>query len=98
MSTESSNQQQERMNELAWDAQHAKERLAMRDRFTAGAVRTEVYRHNRIIFDAWQYVSPSGKIISLPGTRQELLDATKVYREKVSAAEVPANCKTTKTG
>ena len=70
----------------------------MRDRFTAGAVRTEVYRHNRIIFDAWKYVAPSGNIISLPGTRQELLDATKVYRDEVSAAKVPARYKTTKTG
>ena len=98
MSTESSNQQQERMNELAWDAQHAKERLAEPGRFTAGAVRTEVYRHNRIIFDAWKYVAPSGNIINFPVTRQELLDATKVYREKVSAAEVPANYKTTNMG
>lgn len=98
MSTESNNQQQERMNELAWDAQQAKESLAKPGRFTAGAVRTEVYRHNRIIFDAWQYVAPSGNIISLPGTRQELLDATKVYRDEVSAAKVPARYKTTKTG
>ena len=98
MSTESSNQQQERMNELAWDAQHAKERLKIRDKFSAGEVCREVYKHNLKIFDAWQYVAPSGNIISLPGTRQELLDATKVYREKVSAAEVPANFKTTKTG
>ena len=29
---------------------------------------------------------------------QELLDGTRVYREKVSAAEVPAHYKTTKTG
>lgn len=98
MCNESNNQQQESMNELAWDAKHAKERLAIRDRFTAGAVRSEVYKHNLKIFDAWKYVALSGKIISFPGTRQELLDATKVYREKVSAAEVPANYKTTKTG
>lgn len=98
MSTESNNQQQEKLNELAWDAQQAMESLAKPGRFTAGAVRTEVYRHNRIIFDAWQYVAPSGNIISLPGTRQELLDATKVYRDEVSAAKVPARYKTTKTG
>ena len=98
MSTESSNQQQERMNELAWDAQHAKERLMIRDKYTAKTVRTEVYKHNFKIFDAWQYVAPSGNIISLPGTRQELLDATKVYRDEVSAAKVPARYKTTKTG
>ena len=98
MCTESNNQQQERMNELAWDAQQAKESLAKPGRFIAGKVRTEVYKHNLKIFDAWKYVAPSGNIINLPVARQDLLDATKVYREKVSAAEVPANCKTTKTG
>ena len=98
MSTESNNQQQERLNELSWDALQAILRLMKRDKFSAGEVRREVYKHNLKIFDAWQYVAPSGNIISLPGTRQELLDATKVYREKVSAAEVPANFKTTKTG
>ena len=98
MSAESNNQQQEKMNELSWDAQQAMESLAKRDKFTAGKVRTEVYRHNRNIFDAWKYVAPSGNIINLPVARQELLDATRVYRNEVSAAKVPARHKTTKTG
>ena len=90
MSNESNNVQQDSLKDLLWDAEQAKQRLAIRDRFTAGAVRTEVYKHNLKIFEAWKYVAPSGKVIQLPGTRQELLDATRVYREVVSAAEVPA--------
>jgi len=83
---------------LSWDAQETIERIANGGRFTAGAVCTDVYKHNLTIFNAWKYVAPSGKVVDLPGTRQELLDATKVYREKLSAAEIPARHKTTKTG
>ena len=82
----------------SWNAQEAIERIAKGGRFTAGAVRTDVYKHNQTIFNAWKYIAPSGEIVDLPGTRQELLDATKVYREEVSAAEVPARYKTIKTG
>jgi len=82
----------------SWDAQEAIERIANGGRFTAGTVRTDVYKHNQTIFNAWKYIAPSGKVVALPGTRQELLDATKVYQEEVSAAEVPARHKTTKTG
>jgi len=89
---------QARRNNLSWNAQEAKYILKTGGRFAETKVRTDVYNHNRAIFNAWKYEAPSGKVIDLPVDRQELLDATKVYREKVSAAEVPANYKTTKTG
>jgi uncharacterized protein (TIGR02452 family) len=82
----------------SWDAQEAIDRIANGGHFTAGAVRTDVYKHNQTIFNAWKYIAPSGEVVNLPGTRQELLDATKVYREELSAAEVPSRYKTTKTG
>lgn len=82
----------------SWDAQEAIDRISNGGRFTDGAVRTDVYKHNQTIFNAWKYIAPSGEVVDLPGTRQELLDATKVYREEVSAAEVPSRYKTTKTG
>jgi len=86
------------LESLSWDAQAAIDRIENGGHFTPGEVRTDVYKHNMKIFEAWKYVAPSGKIVNLPGTRQELLDATRVYREEVSAAEVPANYETTKTG
>ena len=98
MSNESNNLQQENLKDLSWDAEQAKQRLAINDRFTAGTVRAEVYKHNLKIFEAWKYVAPSGKVIKLPGTRQELLDATRVYREVICAAEVPVRYQTTRTG
>lgn len=98
MSNESNNLQQENLKDLLWDAEQAKQRLAINDRFTAGTVRAEVYKHNLKIFEAWKYVAPSGKVIKLPGTRQELLDATRVYREVICAAEVPVRYQTTRTG
>ena len=82
----------------SWNAQEAIERIANGGRFTPGTVRTDVYKHNQTIFNAWKYIAPSGKVVALPGTRQELLDATKVYREEVSADKVPSRYKTTKTG
>ena len=98
MSNESKNLEQEKVKDLSWDAEQAQQRLAINDRFTAGTVRIEVYKHNLKIFEAWKYIAPSGKVIKLPGTRQELLDATRVYREAVSADEVPVRYQTTKTG
>ena len=98
MSNESKNLEQEKVKDLSWDAEQAQQRLAINDRFTAGTVRIEVYKHNVKIFEAWKYIAPSGKIVELPDTLQELLDATRVYREAVSAAEVPARYETTKTG
>lgn len=85
-------------NDLKWDANQALIRIKSGGRFTLGTVRINVYKHNLEIFKAWQYEAPSGKIVNLPGTCQELLDATRVYREEVSAAEVPACHKTTRTG
>ena len=98
MSNESRNLEQEKVEDLSWDAEQAQQRLAIRDRFTTAIVRTEVYKHNLKIFEAWKYVAPSGKVIKLPGMRQELLDATRVYREMVSAVEVPVRYQTTRTG
>ena len=82
----------------SWNAQEAIERIANGGHYTPGTVRTDVYKHNQTIFKAWKYIAPSGEVVNLPGTRQELLDATKVYREEVSAAEVPSRYKTIKTG
>jgi uncharacterized protein (TIGR02452 family) len=67
-------------------------------RFVYGTIRKEVYKHNLTIFNAWKYESPSGREIDLIGSRQQLLDATLVYREAVSAAEVPTRYATPKTG
>ena len=63
MSNESKNLGQEKVKDLSWDTEQAKQRLAIRDRFTAGTVRTDVYKHNLKIFEAWKYVAPSGKVI-----------------------------------
>ena len=81
----------ERRKSLSWDDKRTRFRIENpSQRFEHGTIRKEVYDHNLLIFEAWKYESPSGKTISLPGTRQELLDATKVYREAVSASEIPA--------
>lgn len=98
MSNESTNLELEKVKDLSWDAEQAKQRLAICDRFTATTVRIDVYKHNLKIFEAWKYVAPSGKIVELPGTLQKLLDATRVYRETVSAAEVPVRYEATRTG
>ena len=88
-----------RVNSLNWDAQRTLFRLKNETgRFVFGAIRGEVYKHNLEIFKAWKYESPSGKMINLIGSRQQLLDATKVYREPVSAAEIPTRYATTQTG
>jgi uncharacterized protein (TIGR02452 family) len=88
-----------RLNSLNWDAQRTLFRMKNGGgRFVFSAIRTEVYKHNLAIFNAWKYESPSGKIIDLIGSRQQLLDATQVYREAVSAAEIPARYATTLTG
>ena len=88
-----------RVNSLNWDAQRTLFRMNNeKGRFVFGAIRSEVYKHNQEIFKAWKYESPSGKMIDLIGSRQQLLDATKVYREAVSAAEIPARYTTTQTG
>ena len=91
-------QKEERVSSLKWDADRALFKMKTGGRFAFGAVRTDVYKHNQVIFKAWKYETPSGNIINLPGTRQKLLDATRVYREEVSAAEIPTCHKTTKTG
>ena len=88
-----------RRNSLSWNAQEAKYILATsRGRFAKTRVQLDVFNNNKTIFEEWKYIAPSGEVVNLPGTRQELLDATKVYREEVSAAEVPSRYKTIKTG
>ena len=88
-----------RVNSLNWDAQRTLFRMNNeKGRFVFGAIRSEVYKHNQEIFKAWKYESPSGKMIDLIGSRQQLLDATKVYREPVSAAEISTRYTTTQTG
>lgn len=87
-----------RFNTLSWDAQQALFRMQTGGRFAFGAVRSDVYKHNLEIFKAWQYEAPSGKAVDLMGSRQQLLDNTKVYREVVSAAEVPSRFNAVQTG
>ena len=88
-----------RVNSLNWDAQRTLFRMKNGGgRFVFSTIRTEVYKHNLAIFNAWKYESPSGRVIDLIGSRQQLLDATKVYREPVSAAEIPTRYATTQTG
>ena len=90
---------EERLKSLNWDAQRALFRMKNEGgRFVFGAIRSEVYKHNLAIFESWRYVSPSGKTITMPGSRQQLLDATKVYREAVSATEIPARYADIRTG
>ena len=91
-------QEEKRISDLKWDAHRALFRMRTGGRFIFETVRIEVYKQNLTIFKAWKYEVPSGKTVNLPGTRQELLDATRVYREELSAIEVPACHKTTKTG
>ena len=88
-----------RRNSLFWNAREAKYYLeTSRDPYIEEKVQTDVFNNNKTIFGAWKYKTSSGNVVDFPVARQELLDATKVYREKVSAAEVPAKYKTTKTG
>ena len=88
-----------RFNSLAWDAKRTLFRLKNQSgRFVVGAIRSEVYKHNLQIFKEWKYESPSGKTVDLIGNRQQLLDATKVYCEAVSAARIPSRYATTSTG
>lgn len=87
-----------RFNTLSWDAQQALFRMQTGGRFAFGAVRSDVYKHNLEIFKAWQYEAPSGKAVDLMGSRQQLLDNTKVYREVVSAAEVSSRFNAVQTG
>ena len=88
-----------RFESLKWDAKRTLFRLKNGGgRFIFGAVRSEVYKHNLEIFKAWKFEAPSGKMIDLIGSRQQLLDATKVYREAVSASEIPPRYATTRTG
>ncbi len=91
-------QKVKKVSGLEWDANRAMFNMRTGGRFGVKNVRTEVYKHNLVIFKAWKYETPSGKVIDLPGTCQELLDATHVYREEVSAKKVPVRYKTTKTG
>ena len=87
-----------RIASLSWDAKRTLFRLEnQRTRYDSKNIRIEVYKHNMEIFKAWKYES-SGNVIDLIGSRQQLLDATKVYREPVSAAEIPAKYATTRTG
>ena len=88
-----------RFESLKWDAKRTLFRLKNGGgRFIFSAVRSEVYKHNLEIFKAWKFEAPSGKMIDLIGSRQQLLDATKVYREAVSASEIPPRYATTRTG
>ncbi len=87
-----------RTTQLSWDAHRALYRMQTGGRFGANGVRTDVYKQNLAIFNAWRYEAPSGRTVNLIGTRGELLDATKVYREAVSATEIPARYATTQTG
>jgi uncharacterized protein (TIGR02452 family) len=88
-----------RLTSLKWDANRTLFRWKNEPgRYHFGAIRGEVYKHNLEIFRAWKYESSSGKVIDLIGSRQQLLDATKVYREPVSAAEISARYTTTQTG
>jgi len=88
-----------RIASLSWDAKRTLFRLEnQRTRHDSKNIRKEVYKHNLEIFKAWNYESPSGKMIDLIGSRQQLLDATKVYREAVSAAEISTRYTTTQTG
>ena len=90
---------EKRANSLSWDAQRTLFRMKnAQSRFVYGTIRKEIYKHNLAIFKAWQYEAPSGNIVDLMGTRQQLLDSTKVYREAISAAEIPARYATTQTG
>ena len=90
-------QKEKRVSGLNWDAHQALFRKKNEGRFAVKKVRIEIYKHNLVLFKAWKYIAPSGKTVDLPGTLHELLDATRVYREVVSAAEVPARYRTTKT-
>ena len=88
-----------RLSNLGWDAKRILFRLENEPgRFVFSAIRGEVYKHNLEIFKAWKYEAPSGKMIDLIGSRQQLLDATKVYREVISASEIPARYATIRTG
>ena len=88
-----------RLKELSWDDKRALFRMKNEGgRFVFGTIRSEVYKHNLTILKEWKYESPSGKTIDLLGSRQQLLDDTKVYREAVSAAEIPACYADTRTG
>ena len=88
-----------RLTSLKWDANRTLFRWKNEPgRYHFGAIRGEVYKHNLEIFRAWKYESSSGKVIDLIGSRQQLLDATKVYREPVSAAEISARYTITQTG
>ena len=90
---------EERMKSLSWDAQRALFRMENeKGRFVFGAIRTEVYKHNLGIFESWKYESPSGRTIHLSGSRQQLLDATKVYCKAVSAMDIPARYAHLRTG
>ena len=90
---------EERMKSLSWDDKRALFRMENeKGHFVFGTVRTEVYKHNQSIFESWKYESPSGKTIPLPGSRQQLLDATKLYREAVSAVWVAVRYADLRTG
>ena len=91
-------QKESRVSGLKWDAHRALFRMKTGGRFGFETVRIEVYKHNQELFKAWKYEAPSGKTVNLPGTLQKLLDDTHVYREVVSAAEVPVRYQTTRTG
>jgi len=78
-----------RLGTLSWDAKRALFKLKTGGQFGAGEVRSEVYKHNLEIFKAWQYEAASSKRVEMIGSRQSLLDCTKVYREETSAIDVP---------
>ena len=62
-----------RLNCLNWDAQRTLFRMKNGGgRFVYGTIRTEVYKHNLAIFNAWKYESPSGRVIDLIGSRRPL--------------------------
>ena len=76
-----------------WNSKEAKEQLEQavktRNRFIGGKVRVDVYKNNMAIFEDWCYETENGKIVGLPN-KQQMLDATKVYREAFTVAEIAA--------
>lgn len=81
------------MKKIEWDSLLALEMLnaPKESRFDHKDkdVRINVYKNNYEVFGQWGYVTPSGKEISL-SNKQEMLDATRVYREAFSVDDIPA--------
>lgn len=77
------------MRYVKWDVQAAREKAA-KGSFAAKAVRKDVYDNNCEIFAKGGYVSSAGKEVMLAADeRDAMLDATVVYAEPFSVADVP---------